>query len=51
MTHFAMICSTKQFNVNLEVSKVFVTNRGKATVMLHTEAGHSNNLLIILKLF
>ena len=44
----------KQFHANLEVSKVlitYVTNRGKAGVMLHIGAGHSNNCQIILKLF
>ena len=38
---------------NLEVSEVlitYVTNRGKAGVMLHIGAGHSNNCQIILKL-
>ena len=29
----------------------YVTNRGKARVMLHIGAGHSNNCQIILKLF
>ena len=46
MTHFAIICSTKKFKVNLEVSEVlitYVTNRGKAEVMLHIGAGQSNN--------
>ena len=35
---FSMICSKKQFQANLEVSEVLitdVTNRGKARVMLH----------------
>ena len=54
MTYFAIICSTKKFQANLEVSEVlitYVTNRGKARVMLHIGAGHSNNSQIILKLF
>ena len=40
--------------IHLEVSEVlttYVTNRGKARVMLHTGAGHSNNSQIISKLF
>ena len=44
----------KQFQANLEVSEVlitYVTNRGKASVMLHIGAGHDNNSQIILKLF
>ena len=44
----------KQFKATLEVSEVlitYVTNRGKARVMLHMEAGHSNNYQVILKLF
>ena len=51
MTYFAIICSTKKFQVNFEVSEVlitYITNRGKAGVMLHTVAGHSNNCQIIL---
>ena len=43
---FAIICSTKKIEANLEVSEVlitYVTNRGKATVMVHIGAGHSNN--------
>ena len=51
MTYFAIICSTKKFHANLEVSEVlitFVTNRGKIRVMLHIGAGHSNNCQIIL---
>ena len=35
---FSIICSTKKFQANLEVSEVlitYVTNRGKARVMLH----------------
>ena len=39
--------------MNLEVSEVlitYVTNRGKAEVMLHTGAGQSSNYQIILKL-
>ena len=44
----------KKFKVNLEVSDVlitYVTNRGKAEVMLHIGAGQSNNYQIILELF
>ena len=53
---FAIICSTKKIEANLEVSEVlitYVTNRGKARVMLHTGVGvgHSNNCQIIFKLF
>ena len=47
---FAIICSTKKFQANLEVSEVLITyirNR----VMLHIGASHSNNCQIILKLF
>ena len=36
----------KQFKVNLEVSEVliaYITNRGKAVVMLHIVAGESDN--------
>ena len=54
MTYFATICSAKKFLVNLEVSEVlitYVTNRGKAEVMLHIGAGQSNDHQIILKLF
>ena len=43
----------KKFKVNLEVSEVlitYVTNKGKADVMLHIGAGKSNNHQIILKL-
>ena len=39
---------------NLEVSEVlitYVTNRRRATVMLHIGGGHCNNCKIILKLF
>ena len=39
-----------KFQANLEVSEVlitYVTNRGKAMVMLHTVAGHSKNCQII----
>ena len=46
MTYFAIIYSTHKFKVNLEVSEVLIThatNRGKARVMLHIGAGHSNN--------
>ena len=44
----------KKFQANLEVSEVlstYVTNRGKARVILHIGAGHSNNHQIIIKLF
>ena len=40
--------------MNLEVSEVlitYVTNRGKAEVMLITGAGQSNNYQLILQLF
>ena len=40
--------------MHLEVSEVlitYVTNRGKARVMLHIGAGHGNNCQIILQLF
>ena len=53
MTYFAIICSAKKFEVNLEVSEVlitYVTNREKAEVMLDIGAGQSNNHQIILKL-
>ena len=43
-----------KFQANLKVSEVlitYVTNRGKARVMLHIEASHGNNCQIILKLF
>ena len=53
MTYFAIICSAKKFKVNLEVSEVlitYVTNRGKAEVMLHIKGGQSSNYQIILKL-
>ena len=53
MTHFAIICSGKNFQVNLEVSKVLITHvtyRAKARVMLHIGAGQSNNYQIILEL-
>ena len=53
MTHFAIICSTKKFKVNLEVSEVlitYVTNRGRLGDA-PIGAGHSNNCQIILKLF
>ena len=42
------------FQANLEISELlitYVTNRGKARVMLHIGAAHSNNSQIILKLF
>ena len=54
MTYFAIICNTKTFEANLEVSGVlitYITNRGKARVMLHREAGHSRNCQVILQLF
>ena len=55
MTYLGIVCSTKKFQANLEVSEVLithVTNRGKARVILHTGAGHSNNCQkIIFKLF
>ena len=55
MTYFAKNCSAKiQFKANLEVSEVlitYVTNRGKARMMLHIRASHRNNCQIILKLF
>ena len=65
MTNFEMICSTKKFQADLEVSEVtdrgnleawkvlitYVTNRGKTRVMLHIGAGHSNNCQVKLKLF
>ena len=53
MTYFAIICSRKKFQANLEVSEVliiYITNREKARVMLHIGAGHNNNFEIILKL-
>ena len=40
--------------IHFEVSEVLITydtNRGKARVMLHIVAGHSNNCQILLKLF
>ena len=52
--YLAIICSTKKFKANLEVSEAlitYVTNRKKARVMLHIRADHSNNCQIILKLF
>ena len=54
MTYFAIISSVKKFKVNLEVSEVlitYVTNRGKAEVMLHIGAGQSSNYQVILELF
>ena len=54
MRYFALIFSKKQFQANLEVSEVlitYVTNRGKARVMLHIGAGHTNNSQIIRNLF
>ena len=54
MTYFAIICSAKKFEVNLEVSEVlitYVTNRAKAELMLHIGAGQSNDYQIKLELF
>ena len=54
MTYFARTFSRKKFKANLEVSEVlitYVTNRGKARVILHIGTGHSNNCQMILKLF
>ena len=54
MRYFGIICSAKKFKVNLEVSEVlisYVTNRGKAEVMLHIGGGQSSNYQIILELF
>ena len=54
MTYFAILCSGKEFKVNLEVSEVlitYVTNKGKGEVILHIGAGQSNNYQIILELF
>ena len=54
MTCFSIICSTKQFHADVEVSEVlltYVTNRGKTSVMLHMGAGHNNICQIILKFF
>ena len=48
------MAAQKQFEANLEVSEVlitYVTNRGKARVMLQIGAGHINNYQIMLKLF
>ena len=53
MTYFAITCR-KKFKANLEVSEVlitYVTNKGKAGMMLHIGVGRSNNCQIILKLF
>ena len=52
MTYFAIICSTRKFQANLEVSEIlitYITNSGKARVMLHIGAGHSHNFQIIRK--
>ena len=41
-----LFAAQKQFQANLEVSEVlisYITNSGKARVMLHIGAGHSNN--------
>ena len=54
MRNFAIICSTDKIEANLEVSEVlitYVTDKGKARMMLHIGAGHSNNCQITLKLF
>ena len=54
MTYFAIICSAKEFKVNLEVSEVLITHvtyRDKARVMLHIGAGQGYNSQIILELF
>ena len=54
MTYFAIICSINKFQTNLEVSEVLIThftNMGKARVMLHIGASHSNNCHITLQLF
>ena len=54
MTYFAIIRSTKRIKAKLEVSEAlitYVTNKGKARVMLHIRPRHSNNHQIILKLF
>ena len=51
---FCYNCSTKDFQENLKVSEVlitYITNRGKASMMLHIGAGHSNSCQIILELF
>ena len=50
MTYFAIICSTNILQANLEVSEVlitYVTNRGKARVMLHVGVGYSKNCQIL----
>ena len=53
---YGIVCKNlqhKKFQANLEVLEVlitYVTNRGKARVMLHIGTGHSNNCQIILKL-
>ena len=54
MTYFAIICSTITISSKFRGIRgiiTYVTNRGKARVMLHKGAGHSNNCQIILKLF
>ena len=51
MTYFVIICSTKKFQTNFEVSEVlitYVTNRGEARVMFHKRASHNNNCQITL---
>ena len=50
----AILCRTEKFQASLEVSEVliiYITNKGKARVMLHIGAGHSNNCHIILNWF
>ena len=54
MTYFVIICRTKEFQANLEVSEVlitYVTNRGEGWGDVTNRGGHSNNCQIILKLF
>ena len=54
MTYFEMICRTKKFEANFEVSEAlitYVTQRGEARVTLHVGAGHSNTCQIIFKSF
>ena len=44
----------KKFKLNFEVSEgliTYVTNRGKADVMLHIGAGQNSNYQIILQLY
>ena len=54
MTYFVIICSTKKFKANLEMSEVLITyftNRGKARVINIEGQVIANNCPIILKLF